>query len=252
MEEKKRFKMYKSGKNWVIAPIVFLGLTAGLGHQANVKADNVSSTAKADNETTQKATSTSLNDQKAVTLKSSTSTKATTQATAHQTAQARTQIAAVTVVQVLQQQITANRQRITSSSTTNNNQKPATQTATSNIQYKVTAVYDAPGVDNVTVPDALKVGDVVKDMPSSVPTSVSGTKGDKLSTSDLNKVANAIGSNGVDGTQSQKSVQYPNGKGHYFYKYYVQQGFDVTKANENVTYGSPITVNVTATLTWAE
>ena len=58
--------MYKSGKNWVIAPIVFLGLTAGLGHQANVKADNVSSTAKADNETTQKATSTSLNDQKAV------------------------------------------------------------------------------------------------------------------------------------------------------------------------------------------
>ena len=134
----------------------------------------------------------------------------------------------------------------------NNNQKPATQTATSNIQYKVTAVYDAPGVKNVTVPDALKVGDIVKDMPSSVPTSVSGTKGDKLSASDLNKVASAIGSNGVDGTQSQKSVQYPNGKGHYFYKYYVQQGFDATKANENVTYGSPITVNVTATLTWAE
>lgn len=132
----------------------------------------------------------------------------------------------------------------------NNNQKPATQTATSNIQYKVTAVYDAPGVDNVTVPNALKVGDVVKDMPSSVPTSVSGTKGDKLSASDLNKVASAIGSNGVDGTQLQKSVQYPNSKGHYFYKYYVQQGFDATKANENVTYGSPITVNVTATLTW--
>ena len=80
-EEKKRFKMYKSGKNWVIAPIVFLGLTAGLGHQANVKADNVSSTAEADNETAQKATSTSLNDQKAVALKSSASTKATTQAT---------------------------------------------------------------------------------------------------------------------------------------------------------------------------
>lgn len=69
MEEKKRFKMYKSGKNWVIAPIVFLGLTAGLGHQANVKADNVSSTAKADNETTQKATSTSLNDQKSSCIK---------------------------------------------------------------------------------------------------------------------------------------------------------------------------------------
>ena len=102
------------------------------------------------------------------------------------------------------------------------------------------------------MPDALKVGDVVKDMPSSVLTSVSGTKGDKLSVSDLNKVANAIGSDGVDGTQSQKSVQYPNGNGHYFYKYYVQQGFDAAKANENVTYGSPITVNVTATLTWAE
>ena len=122
----------------------------------------------------------------------------------------------------------------------NNSQKPATQTATSNIQYKVTAIYDAPGVDNVIVPDALKVGDVVKDMPSSVPTSISGTKGDKFSASDLNKVASAIGSNGVDGTQLQKSVQYLNGKGHYFYKYYVQQGFDATKANENVTYGSPI------------
>lgn len=50
-EVKKRFKMYKSGKNWVIAPIVFLGLTAGLGQQANVKADNVSSVSKANNET---------------------------------------------------------------------------------------------------------------------------------------------------------------------------------------------------------
>ena len=80
-EMKKRFKMYKSGKNWVIAPIVFLGLTAGFGHQANVKADNVSSTAKADNETAQKATSTALNDQKAVALKSSASTKTNTQAT---------------------------------------------------------------------------------------------------------------------------------------------------------------------------
>ncbi|WP_225354563.1 KxYKxGKxW signal peptide domain-containing protein [Ligilactobacillus aviarius] len=35
-EIKKRYKMYKSGKNWVVAPIVFLGLTAGLGYQANV------------------------------------------------------------------------------------------------------------------------------------------------------------------------------------------------------------------------
>lgn len=61
MEQKKRFKMYKSGKNWVIAPIVFLGLTAGLGQQANVKADNVSSSAsKADSETTQQSQSKSL------------------------------------------------------------------------------------------------------------------------------------------------------------------------------------------------
>lgn len=137
-EEKKRFKMYKSGKNWVIAPIVFLGLTAGLGHQANVKADNVSSTAKADNETAQKATSTSLNDQKAVTLKSSTSTKATTQATAHQTAQARTQIAAVTVVQVLQQRTTIkNRQQtITVSQQQIVIQTPTTVTTTKNQQRK--------------------------------------------------------------------------------------------------------------------
>ena len=42
-EIKKRYKMYKAGKNWVVAPIVFLGLTAGLGYQTNVKADNVSS-----------------------------------------------------------------------------------------------------------------------------------------------------------------------------------------------------------------
>ena len=40
-EIKKRYKMYKSGKNWVVAPIVFLGLTAGLGYQANVKADKI-------------------------------------------------------------------------------------------------------------------------------------------------------------------------------------------------------------------
>lgn len=99
-----------------------------------------------------------------------------------------------------------NNSKPTTDSINNNNQKPTTQTATLNIQYKVTAVYDAPGVKDVTVPNALKVGDVVKDIPSSVPTSVSGTKAEKLSASDLNKVANTIGSNGVDGTKLQKSV----------------------------------------------
>lgn len=34
MEEKKHFKMYKSGKKWGIASIVFLNLTAVRGHQA--------------------------------------------------------------------------------------------------------------------------------------------------------------------------------------------------------------------------
>ena len=42
---KKRFKMYKSGKNWVIAPILFLGLSAGVqSHVDHVHADTVSST----------------------------------------------------------------------------------------------------------------------------------------------------------------------------------------------------------------
>ncbi|KRM53479.1 glycoside hydrolase family 70 protein [Ligilactobacillus araffinosus] len=72
-EVKKRFKMYKSGKNWVIAPIVFLGLTAGLGYQANVKADNVSSVSKADNETAQHSKNNSLSSQSSVALKSSVS-----------------------------------------------------------------------------------------------------------------------------------------------------------------------------------
>lgn len=65
--------MYKSGKNWVIAPIVFLGLTAGLGQQANVKADNVSSASKTDSETAQQTKSNSLNGQNSIALKSSAS-----------------------------------------------------------------------------------------------------------------------------------------------------------------------------------
>ena len=39
--EKKRFKMYKAGKKWVFAPIVFFGLTA-LG-TTSVSADTVQS-----------------------------------------------------------------------------------------------------------------------------------------------------------------------------------------------------------------
>ena len=39
-ETKKRYKMYKSGKNWIVAPLVFLGLTVGVNiNNANVSAD---------------------------------------------------------------------------------------------------------------------------------------------------------------------------------------------------------------------
>ena len=136
----------------------------------------------------------------------------------------------------------------------NSNNKPSTdpqEQATTQVQYKVVAIYNGPGVDNITVANPEKVGAIVTDMPSSVPGSFTGTKGDKVSTTDINKIYTAIpNENGVDGTNLQKSVEYPNGSGHYYYKYYIQPGFDIAKANENVEYGSPITVNVTATLTW--
>ena len=70
-EVKKRYKMYKAGKNWVVAPIVFLGLTAGLGYQANVKADNVSSSTGSNSENTQQSKANSLSGQSSVALKSS-------------------------------------------------------------------------------------------------------------------------------------------------------------------------------------
>ena len=70
-EVKKRYKMYKAGKNWVVAPIVFLGLTAGLGYQANVKADNVSSSTGSNSENTQQSKANSLSSQSSVALKSS-------------------------------------------------------------------------------------------------------------------------------------------------------------------------------------
>ncbi len=39
-ETKKRYKMYKSGKNWIVAPLVFLGLVVGVNiNNANVSAD---------------------------------------------------------------------------------------------------------------------------------------------------------------------------------------------------------------------
>ena len=70
-EVKKRYKMYKAGKNWVVAPIVFLGLTAGLGYQANIKADNVSSSTGSNSENTQQSKANSLSSQSSVALKSS-------------------------------------------------------------------------------------------------------------------------------------------------------------------------------------
>ena len=72
-EIKKRYKMYKAGKNWVVAPIIFLGLTAGLGYQANVNADNVSSSTKSNSESTQRSKTSSLSSQSSVSLKSSSS-----------------------------------------------------------------------------------------------------------------------------------------------------------------------------------
>ncbi|OQQ77599.1 cell wall-binding protein, partial [Ligilactobacillus salivarius] len=39
-ESKKRYKMYKAGKNWVVAPLVFLGLAIGVNvHNPKVMAD---------------------------------------------------------------------------------------------------------------------------------------------------------------------------------------------------------------------
>ena len=39
-EAKKRYKMYKAGKNWVVAPLVFLGLAMGVSvHSPKVMAD---------------------------------------------------------------------------------------------------------------------------------------------------------------------------------------------------------------------
>ena len=70
-EVKKRYKMYKAGKDWVVAPIVFLGLAAGLGYQANVKADNVSSSTSGNSENAQQSKVNSLGSQSSVALKSS-------------------------------------------------------------------------------------------------------------------------------------------------------------------------------------
>ena len=54
-ERKKRFKMYKSGKNWVVAPIVFLGVTLfEAGMTNSVSADSVSSVSNSQNNVQQK------------------------------------------------------------------------------------------------------------------------------------------------------------------------------------------------------
>ena len=54
-ERKKRFKMYKSGKNWVVAPIVFLGVTLfEAGMTNSVSADSVSSVSNSQSNVQQK------------------------------------------------------------------------------------------------------------------------------------------------------------------------------------------------------
>lgn len=46
-EEKKRFKMYKAGKTWVVAPLVLLGMVAGIhSNDSSVKADQISQTSQ--------------------------------------------------------------------------------------------------------------------------------------------------------------------------------------------------------------
>ena len=57
-ERKKRFKMYKSGKNWVVAPIVFLGVTLfETGMTNSVSANSVSSVSNNPNNVQQKGQS---------------------------------------------------------------------------------------------------------------------------------------------------------------------------------------------------
>ena len=134
--------MYKAGKNWVVAPIVFLGLTAGLGYQANVKADNVSSSTGSNSENTQQSKANSLSSQSSVALKSS---RSAVQAQAAPKEE---------MVNFAVQQPTA--KAATSSSKTNVNSNKADQTEN---QSKATA-NDAPTTnktDNQT-PESVKQG----------------------------------------------------------------------------------------------
>ena len=52
-ETKKRYKMYKSGKNWIVAPLVFLGLAVGVNiNNVNVSADTTAQSQATDSNET--------------------------------------------------------------------------------------------------------------------------------------------------------------------------------------------------------
>ena len=52
-ETKKRYKMYKSGKNWIVAPLVFLGLAVGVNiNNVNVSADTTAQSQATDSNQT--------------------------------------------------------------------------------------------------------------------------------------------------------------------------------------------------------
>ena len=59
-EVKKRFKQYKAGKHWVVAPIVFLGLfsTAMLGSQESFASETETPVKATEQVNTQKDTTT--------------------------------------------------------------------------------------------------------------------------------------------------------------------------------------------------
>ncbi|MEE5988947.1 KxYKxGKxW signal peptide domain-containing protein, partial [Ligilactobacillus equi] len=68
-EIKKRYKMYKAGKNWVVAPLVFLGLIVGIHSElGSVFADSIS-TAQVEEEALNKTSA--VVGQEDITLKNS-------------------------------------------------------------------------------------------------------------------------------------------------------------------------------------
>ena len=95
---KKRFKMYKAGKAWVVAPLVFFGLAAGLS--ANVKAVAADTVSQA-----QKTTVTAAASSQSQTSTASSETTATSQATS--TASVSDSVAATTATSEAKQQAPA-------------------------------------------------------------------------------------------------------------------------------------------------